>query len=395
MRLAALCILGVAACGRLHFANVGDSDGGGDAAHPGCVRGLWSGEDFSCAALTDGSVACWGNNPKGMLGDGTRSPGRTTPTTIAGLSGAIAIGGGFLVGCAVREDRTLWCWGDNAYQELGPTAANPQVTPIQIPGVADVVEIGGGGTQTCVRTLSGAIQCWGEGTHGQLGNGSTTSSATPVSVSGIPPAIQISAGAFHTCALDTDHHVWCWGQNNSGQLGVDTGGADSLVPIQVIGIPTAAMLVANLNQTCIAGTDGTAWCWGYNVTGQLGDNTTTNRTTPVQVLGVTDAVQIATGGFFSPGPGGTTCARDASGAVGCWGWNLYSQLGNGDTTDQHTRVPVTGIVDGDLLSTGLGHSCVRHASGELSCWGRNGNGQLGTGTTSTYTTPQTVLLNCP
>ena len=194
--------------------------------------------------------------------------------------------------------------------------------------------------------------------------------------------IDIALGDFHSCALLTGGAIKCWGSNLSGQLGDGTR-TDRTTPVDVSGITTATSLALGNQHSCALLTGGAIKCWGANDRGQLGDGTTIYRTTPVDVSGITTATSIALGSSHS-------CALLTGGAIKCWGSDLSGQLGDGDDThdiQRTTPVDVSGITTATSLALAGASTCALLTGGAIKCWGRNNYGQLGDGTTVYSTTP--------
>jgi len=210
--------------------------------------------------------------------------------------------------------------------------------PVQVQALTfGVSAITGGSNHSCA-IVNGAAKCWGFNQYGQLGNGTTTDSLLPVQVQGLSAGVTAiaSGGGHHTCAL-VGGTVRCWGNNDSGQLGNGTT-TDSLLPVQVQGLPAGvSALAAGASGTCVI-VNGAAQCWGLN-SGQVGNGTLTISSRPVQVLGLTSGVTaIVTSSYTS----NTACAI-VDDAIQCWGNNYYGQLGSGNTTNSWTPVPVVGL----------------------------------------------------
>jgi alpha-tubulin suppressor-like RCC1 family protein len=262
-----------------------------------------SGTDFSCALSAAGAVYCWGLGTSGQLGDSSSSTSDApvAVTTSGVLSGVtvvqITVGG--TSACALSAAGAAYCWGDDTYGELGnnTTTSTPQNTPVAVytSGVLSGVtlaQVTAGTTSACALSAAGAVYCWGLGTSGQLGNGGTTSSdaAVAVTTSGVlsgVTVVQIAVGGTSACALSAAGAAYCWGAGGSGQLGngTTTTTQDTAVAVTTSGVlsgVTLTQITAGTSFACALGA-GTAYCWGANGTGQVGNDSTTQQTTAVLV----------------------------------------------------------------------------------------------------------------
>ena len=287
----------------------------------------------------------------------------------------ISAGGGHT--CAVTLAGGVKCWGRGGEGQLGNDGAlSNQLAPVDVLGLTSgVASVSAGNSHTCAVTTEGAVKCWGYNAKGQLGDGSTTQKATPIQVSGLSSGVKsISAGSDHTCAVTSTDAAQCWGANSNGQLGNETT-VSSLVPVQVSGLTSGvADISAGYGHTCAVTLEGAAKCWGYNGRGQLGDGSTTQKATPIQVSGLSSGVKSISAGSDH------TCAVSTAGAAKCWGSNGSGQVGNNSYDNSLYPAQVQGLSQGvTSVKAGAGRACAIGVAGELKCWGENYNGGLGTG----------------
>ncbi len=369
------------------------------------------GGNASCARLSNGSVVCWGDGRMGQLGDGTTiirySPegrpgvGITTATDLA-------VGTNFAC-VAAREGRSLQCWGSNEFGQLGSiTAGNAfrsEPVTVEVPTGSGSIwdlrfDVTAGHSHACARLLSGGtFRCWGLNDNGQLGDGMITNRSIATAVMS-PGYEQLALGRLHTCGRRSDGIVQCWGDNQYGQLGDSTTADRRTRTTNVVGLTGVIDLVAGEEHTCAIVANGAVRCWGRNQYGQLGDGTTTNRSTPVpvRVSGTAPSGaefrgvdRLALSAFH-------TCARLTTRLVRCWGRGANGSLGHGgvaaspsDTSANRsnpTAVPDLREVEEVAAAGEL--TCARTSDGTVLCWGYNNTGQLGDGTGFTRGLPVMV-----
>lgn len=362
-------------------------------ATTGSSQGWVTGGGFHSAAVkTDGTVVAWGSNFLRQLGNGAKQDS-ATPVPVSDLTGVDTVAGGDSHTLALKADGTVWAWGSNSSGQIGDGTTRDPRTPVQVIGLTGVTAIAAGGAHSLALKADGTLWAWGSNVRGQLGDGTTTNRTAPVQVNGITGVTAFAGGHAHTLALKADGTVWAWGNNASGQLGDGTTTSRS-VPAQVNGLTGATSIAATVEASHSAAlkADGTVWAWGSNNRGQLGDGTTTNRTRPVQVTGLTGVTSIVASGEEGAQFGGLshTLALKGDGTVWAWGYNNYGQLGDGTTTDRTQPVQVTGLTQVAALSGGGFHNLALKIDGSVWAWGDNRNGQLGDGTTINRTTPVQV-----
>ena len=319
-------------------------------------------------------------------------PAQATVTVSAvDPTGRIAVGEKHT--CAIRNDNTIWCWGDNSLSQLGSSAHSgltDTATPVQaaaLGGGRIPSRIVAGLNHTCVLATDGTVWCWGENGTGAVGDGSLSNQSDPVQVTLGNAATSIAAGGNESCAILSSLAVKCWGKNSFGQVGNGTTSVGESVPVSVSKIPYSAsipgsfsvdQLEVGLYHACAISTTGGAWCWGYHLNGRLGITAGSSvlQPTATSSLGGTGRT-VSAGGLH-------TCVVLTNDTVTCFGRNNRGQLGqNTTTTENATPTTVALSATASAVSAGNEFTCALLTTGAVECFGANGVGQLGAGTTST------------
>lgn len=359
-----------------------------------------------------GSQTTTAGTPVSLQVHAIDSDGGALAYTASGLPAGLSInqGSGLITGTPTTAGTTnVTVIAIDASGPSNSTSFTWTINPANIGSSATEVSVGT--LSACAVVKGGAVYCWGDNGAGELGDGSTTGpdsctgssapcSETPVAVQGISDATQVSAGENYACAILSTGSVDCWGDNIYGQLGIGSstgpqtcfdGDPCSTTPVEVPGITDATEVTASSTDlTCALTSGGAVYCWGSNTNADLGNNTMTNSTTPVQVSGLSTATQIAAGGDDA-------CALLSGGGIDCWGDNQFGELGIGtDTTPGTTGVcypggqcsgtpwPVSQITNATEVTAGDQSVCAALAGGQADCWGSAYNGQIGDGS---YTGP--------
>jgi len=313
---------------------------------------------------------------------------------------------------AIDTNGDLWVWGRNIYGQLGNNSATDSSVPINLSAlVGSPVQnlrfrtIAAGVDHSLAIDTSGDLWAWGRNSVGQLGNNSTTNSPVPINLSALAGSpvqnlkFQTIAAGGHSLAIDTSGNLWAWGSNYAGQLG-NNSTTNSSVPINLsalVGSP-----VQNLNfQTASVGSShslaidasGNLWAWGANYYGQLGNNSTTNSTVPINLstLAGNPAQNVQ---FESIAANGHSLAIDTANNLWAWGYNNYGQLGNNSTTNSTVPINLSTLAGSPIqnvkfqtLAAGYGHSLAIDDSNNLWAWGANHSGQLGNNSTTDSPVP--------
>lgn len=356
-----------------------------ERAEPGQIPGLSgiiavaAGPGYGLALKNDGTVYAWGDNAYGQLGNGTKTE-TYVPVQVTGLTGVTQISAGRLHGAAVTEDGSLYMWGNNNRGQLGDGTTEEHLTPVQISGLPAVYEAAAGGSHTVVSTDNG-IYAWGDNTYGQLGDGTWKRRFSPVKTDLSQQIRHITAGLSHTAAVTEDGSVYTWGDNANSQLGNESGNAR---PRVVPGLPAVRAITAGEAFCAVITETGDIYTWGDNSYGQLGDGTKTKRKAPMQVAGLPAAGKIAAGKSH------VAAIMEADDYIYTWGSNTHFQMGMDSSKRELSPVQAVGIDDAVTVAAGMYHSLAVHEDGTVSAWGYNNFGQLGNGTQANSDEPMPV-----
>lgn len=329
----------------------------------------------TCAIRDDDSMWCWGENVWGQLGDGTTTR-RLRPTQIGAGNAWLRMSIGRKHGCAIRTDRSLWCWGWNGDGELGVGTQDKHYTPTQVGTDKDWMFVSASGLlHTCAVKTDKSLWCWGSNAKRQLGDGTTAMlRTTPTRVAFTSTTHgsgwnQFSTGETSTCATRDDGSLWCWGYQWSG--------GSWATPTQIGSDTNWGWIAAGGDHACGTQTDGTLWCFGSGAQGSLGDGSGQSHANPLPVGG-NDWTSVATSAMTGSSH---TCATksDPHNSVWCWGVNRRGAFGNGEL-DSYSPVPVRANTrQAWLVVVGDDHTCALIGT-NISCFGSNGSGELGDGT---------------
>jgi len=305
------------------------------------VQEISLGRWHTCAITNDNKLKCWGQNEQGQVGDGTRTT-RNLPTSIdLGLNvfpQQVALG--WYHTCAITNGNNLKCWGYNANGQLGDGTNDVTLVPTTIDFGLNVFpqEVALGAFHTCAITNDNKLKCWGDNSFGQVGDGTMIDRNLPTNIDlglNVFPQ-QVALGSMHTCAVMNDNKLKCWGWNEYGQVGDGTM-IDRIIPTTIdLGLNAYAQEIAlGSEHTCAVMNDNKLKCWGLNEYGQVGDGTTSDRNIPTTIdLGLNAyAQEVALGESY-------TCAITNDDKLKCWGFNGDGQLGDGTTTDRTTPTSV-------------------------------------------------------
>ena len=369
---------------------------------------------YSCAVYSNGSLYCWGRNHQGQLGIGSANAYQLTPQfvdvgtgrTVTHIDSSVA-GGSWISStvthnCAILDNGSLVCWGQNGQGELGvgnsTNTGNWRYSPnlVDLGTTRKVVDVAVGVAHTCAILDNGSLYCWGRNNYGQIGigtNSPSTSVLTPSYVNlGVGrTAVAVEASNMNTCAILDNGSASCWGRNHVGQLGLGTTTAIENSPKHML-LPagrTVTSLALQVITICATYDNGSVACTGGDGNGQLGNgglNVNSNTLQYTVPIGEYSDL-VHPGREFA-------CSLVANGSVICWGNNDYGTHGTGSQSDTSGPVIFADIDSNRFavdLAVGQSHVCATLDNGSVACWGRNAFAELGLGNTTMQTSP--VILS--
>ncbi|WII71665.1 hypothetical protein QJS83_14445 [Bdellovibrio sp. 22V] len=385
------------------------------------AKEIKAGYYHTCVILDNNQVKCFGNNVSGQLGYNNTEEYGNTPGSMAALptvnlgSGrtakSLSLGNSY--SCAVLDTDVLKCWGDNTHGKLGQeishnfAAVDANLADLPPVGVGAVAQVVTGVNHTCAILSSGDLKCWGSNTAGQLGYDDTVArGGTAGSIAALAP-VNLGAGRTakavvlaggYTCAILDNDQVKCWGSNGSGQLGYDSTTAKGNTAGSMAGLGyvnlgagrTAKSLAVGTGHTCAILDNDQVKCWGSNLNGELGYDSTTNKGNVAGSMATLAYVNLGAGRTAKAIAAGAmhTCVILDTNGVKCWGYGWYGNLGTDSTANKGNSVgSMATLAEVNIgagrtalaIAAGLHSTCVLLDTGDLKCWGENTDGQLGYG----------------
>lgn len=354
-------------------------------------RAVSVGGAHTCAIRLDRSLFCWGANGSGQLGvanargkcGGRRtSPCEGIPTAVASSKRFATVSAGQRHSCGITTEGALYCWGESVQFQTGVQGNAFVATPQPVLPDLQFLDVSAGATHSCAVRTNGVVYCWGEGSLGALGGGDTLSSVLPAPIRSAERFVLVSAGRLRTCAIALDASAWCWGAEWEKSEGNLDFFHQRLLPHRVDGLPPVRAVSVGTSSNCAVSLEGVALCWEANGFAQLGNGSLVGTASPTPVASSERFTSVTTGIIQG-------CATALDGRAFCWGNNSFGQLGVprpgehcGALECSRSPIGVFGMLRFAAVATGFGnHACGLSLETAVFCWGLGGDGQLGDGYT--------------
>ena len=361
-----------------------------------CWKSVSAGSYFTMAIKDDGTLWAWGNNSIGQLGDGT-TVNRSIPTQIGNDNNWESVSTSFLHTLAIKTDGSLWSWGRNDSGVLGyvdvPFSSGIYTTPKQVGSSTDWKSVFAGFVHTVAIKKDNTLWAWGRVDF--IGINSSNIN-TPMQISSSPVWVKVAMGYTHTILLKNDGTLWAAGQYVFGQLGLGTSvNTSNTNPLTQVGSATNWNSISAAQYTSFATkSDGTLWGWGHNNNNQLGDGSTTNKISPSQIGTNTDWQNLFPSSVTENDSNNTFVLKND---YTIWGWgnNNFGQLGDGTTINKLLPTQIGTNNDWLYATGGDYHTMFLKIESDNTLFGvgYNNVGAIGNGTTSNSSTPQKIDCN--
>lgn len=333
------------------------------------------------------NIWAWGQNSNGRLGDNSIS-NRSSPILVVGGRSFIQIAGGTYSAAIEKNSFLAYAWGVGTVGQLGDNTLISKSSPVAVAGNRRFIDIAiGNNFALAIEKDTYDLYAWGENTNGKLGNNSITNSSSPVLVAGGRKFISVAAGSQHSLAIEKDTNaLFAWGQGIQGQLG-DNSATNKSSPVAVAGGRSFTYISAFSHSLAIEKTTELAYAWGINGAGNLGDNSISNRSSPTAVAGGRKYISIAAGGSIHS----VAIEKDTYAAYG-WGNNFFGAIGNNSTTNTSSPVLTAGGKSFVQITAGADFTAaIEKDTHAVYGWGENSSGQLGQNNLTSTSSPILVL----
>ena len=311
-----------------------------------------------------------GYNAQGQLGLND-TVNRSSPVQVGTTNNWDNIDTNYYFSTATRKDGTLWTWGNGSWGVLGLNDTTSKSSPTQVGALTTWSKVNAGTYFTLAIKTDGTLWAWGRNDLYQLGLGNTISRSSPVQVGAGTTWLNVTAGYGKSLATTTDGKLYAWGRNYYGELGLNTQGGYKSVPTQVGALTNWVSVICKDTSTYAIKSDGTLWAWGKNSVGQLGDNTSISRSSPVQVGLLNTWLNVGAGEY------GGAAATQTNGKLFTWGYNSSGSMGRGAFSNNSSPVQVGTDTNWSQVAYNFDTVAATKTTGTLWTWGYNNKGQLG------------------